>query len=62
MFYDPLIAKLVLHGGSRYNVFAAAALEQVSIDGVKTNIPALMRAVCDDRFRSGEYDTSLLGA
>jgi acetyl-CoA carboxylase biotin carboxylase subunit len=60
MFYDPLIGKVVVHGGNRHNTDIVWALEQLRIEGVKTNIPALLEVLRDDRFRSGRYDTGLL--
>jgi acetyl-CoA carboxylase biotin carboxylase subunit len=61
MFYDPLIGKVVVRGGSRYKTDMLWALEHLRIDGIKTNIPALLEALRDDRFESGRYDTALLG-
>ena len=59
-FYDPLIGKAIFYGGSRYNVFPTF-LEKLHIEGIKTNIPAILDAVRTDAFRSGDYDTGLLG-
>jgi acetyl-CoA carboxylase, biotin carboxylase subunit len=62
MFYDPLIGKVIVHGGDRVNSLAKAPiLQDLHIEGVKTNIPALLAVVRDERFRSGDYDTGLLG-
>jgi acetyl-CoA carboxylase, biotin carboxylase subunit len=61
MFYDPLIGKIIVRGGSRYNTGMRWALEQVRIEGIKTNVPALLEVLRDDRFESGRYDTALLG-
>jgi acetyl-CoA carboxylase, biotin carboxylase subunit len=61
MFYDPLIGKVVMRGGSRYNTNMRWPLEHLRIEGIKTNIPALLRVLEDPRFASGEYDTGLLG-
>jgi acetyl-CoA carboxylase biotin carboxylase subunit len=63
MFYDPLIGKVVVHSGSRYNTTGQMrwALEDLHIEGLKTNVPALLRVLRDERFLSGEYDTGLLG-
>jgi len=38
-----------------------AALGDIRLDGLKTNIPALERVMRDERFVSGDYDTGLLG-
>jgi acetyl-CoA carboxylase, biotin carboxylase subunit len=62
MFYDPLIGKVIVHRGDRSNaVRLGRILEMLHIEGVKTNIPALLRVVGDERFLSGDYDTGLLG-
>jgi len=62
MFYDPLIGKVIVHGGDRPNSLATAPiLRNLRIEGIKTNLPALLRVLGDERFRSGEYDTGLLG-
>jgi acetyl-CoA carboxylase biotin carboxylase subunit len=63
MFYDPLIGKVVVHGGSRPMALTemSMALEDLRIEGPKTNLPALQAVVSDERFRAGDYDTGLLG-
>jgi acetyl-CoA carboxylase, biotin carboxylase subunit len=63
MFYDPLVGKLIIHGGDRINSLATASsvLKELHIEGIKTNIRALLAVTQDERFRSGEYDTGLLG-
>ncbi len=61
MFYDPLIGKVIVHGGNRANSLHNMALSDLVVDGIKTNIPALLAVVQDERFVSGRYDTGLLG-
>jgi len=63
MFYDPLIGKIVVHGGGRATTIgmARAVLTHVRIEGLRTNLPALVELLEDERFMSGNYDTSLLG-
>jgi acetyl-CoA carboxylase, biotin carboxylase subunit len=61
MFYDPLIGKIIVRGGSRYNTDTRWALEHLRIEGIKTNVPTLLRVLDDPRFESGDYDTGLLG-
>ncbi len=61
MFYDPLIGKVILHGGNRVNTLATNILPDIHIEGIKTNIPALLQVLRDERFVSGDYDTGLLG-
>ena len=63
MFYDPLIGKVIVHGGSRVDALMemGMALAELRIEGLKTNVPALREVLADERFRSGGYDTGLLG-
>jgi acetyl-CoA carboxylase biotin carboxylase subunit len=61
MFYDPLIGKVIVHSGDRVNAVRTGILDILHIEGVKTNIPALLRVVGHERFLSGDYDTGLLG-
>lgn len=53
--YDPMIAKLIAHASSRDGAIAAlaAALEATRIEGVKTNIPAVLKALRSARFQAG---------
>ena len=60
MFYDPLIGKAVVHAPTRDEA-SPVGLEHLRIEGIKTNIPALVQAGQDPRFVSGDYDTGLLG-
>jgi acetyl/propionyl-CoA carboxylase alpha subunit len=64
MFYDPLLGKVIAHGGDRANarIEMAQALTDLRIEGLKTNVPTLRTTIDDGRFRSGEYDTGILGA
>jgi acetyl-CoA carboxylase biotin carboxylase subunit len=63
MFYDPLVGKVIVRAGSRYNTTGQMrwALEDLRIAGIKTNLPALIGVLRDERFLSGRYDTGLLG-
>src|ERR1022692_3271685 len=61
-FYDPLLAKLCVHGPSREEALALAA-EAVAafvITGPKTNLPFLAELLASDEFASGAYDTSVI--
>ena len=61
-FYDPLLAKLCVHGASREEALALAA-EAVSafvITGPKTNLPFLAELLASGEFASGTYDTSVI--
>ena len=61
MYYDPLVGNVVVHGGNRNSALHTLILDRLHIEGIKTNIPALIDVWNDEPFRSGEYDTGLLG-
>ncbi|HXV29032.1 MAG TPA: biotin carboxylase N-terminal domain-containing protein, partial [Sinorhizobium sp.] len=54
-YYDPLIAKLIVHGASR-----SAALKECRIGGTATNLDFLIRLTEEHDFRSGRPDTGLI--
>jgi acetyl-CoA carboxylase, biotin carboxylase subunit len=60
--YDPMIAKLIIHGATRDEAIARAqkALDAFVIEGIKTNIPLHQRIVRDEAFRRGELNTRFL--
>ena len=60
--YDPLLAKLITHGATRADAIRTAvdALDELVIDGPKTNISFLQRLLVEPAFLDGEYDTSLV--
>ena len=61
-FYDSLIAKLVVWGKNRHHAIARGrrALEEFTIEGIKTTIPFHLKVLEDERFLSGNFDTSFL--
>jgi acetyl-CoA carboxylase, biotin carboxylase subunit len=61
-FYDPLLAKLCVHGADRTQALdrAAAAIGEFGISGLKTNLPFHAELLESAEFRSGDYDTSLV--
>ena len=63
MFYDPLIGKLVSFGADRQGAIEQmlVALDEIVLEGPKTNIATHKRVLTDERFVSGSYDTGLLG-
>ncbi|MGO9872507.1 MAG: urea carboxylase [Acidimicrobiia bacterium] len=63
-WYDPLVAKVVVHGEDRGAAVEALdrALTDVRVDGVATNVGLLAAAVADGRFVDGGYTTSFLDA
>lgn len=61
-YYDSLIAKLVVFAQTREGAIAkmAGALEEFTIEGIKTTIPFHRQVMLDERFRSGIFDTGFL--
>jgi acetyl-CoA carboxylase biotin carboxylase subunit len=61
-FYDPLLAKLCVHGASRAEALARAsdAVAGFVLTGPKTNLPFLAELLASSEFASGVYDTSVI--
>ncbi|BEU99602.1 urea carboxylase [Novosphingobium olei] len=61
-WYDPMLAKLIVHGETRDAAVAAmqAALDASRIDGIETNLRWLREVVRSDAFTSGEVSTRAL--
>jgi acetyl-CoA carboxylase biotin carboxylase subunit len=61
-FYDSLIAKLIVWSKNRQSTIARArrALEEFTVEGIKTTIPFHLKVLEDIRFISGNFDTSFL--
>jgi len=62
MFYDPMIAKLVTHAGTREAAIdlQADALDAFVIDGVEHNIPFLAALMQHPRWREGRLSTGFI--
>ena len=62
MFYDPMIAKLVVHGEDRRSAIAAMrhALDSFEIRGVQHNIDFLAAIMRDPRFAAGDFTTAFI--
>ena len=60
-YYDSLLAKLIVSGQDRPAALSRAlrALGEFSVGGLKTTLPFHRRVLQDERFRSGDFDTSL---
>ncbi|GGC52821.1 acetyl-CoA carboxylase biotin carboxylase subunit [Chelatococcus reniformis] len=60
--FDPMLAKVVAHGGDRDGAIAilAAALKQLALLGCETNATFLGRVLADTGFRSGAVHTGYL--
>jgi len=61
-FYDPMIAKLIVHGADRAGALARMkdALAQYRIVGVANNVEFLGRLVASDSFVRADLDTALI--
>ena len=61
-YYDSLLAKLIVHGESRGEAIArmAMALDELEIEGVKTNIPLHRKIMQDHDFIRGKVDINYL--
>jgi acetyl-CoA carboxylase biotin carboxylase subunit len=62
LFYDPLLAKLCVHGATRDQALtrARAAVAGFRVEGPKTNLPFHAELLENDEFVSGKYDTGLV--
>lgn len=60
-FYDPMLAKLIVHAPTRETAIARMieALDAFDIEGVKTNIPFAIRVLKSDAFQAGNVHTQL---
>ncbi len=61
-YYDSLIAKLIVWGKDRQRTIARGkrALEEFTVEGIKTTIPFHLKVLEDERFISGNFDTGFL--
>ena len=62
-FYDPLLAKLCLHGANRAEALerARAAVAAFTIRGLRTNLEFHADLLGSAEFSSGDYDTAVVG-
>lgn len=61
-YYDSLVGKLIVHASTREEALRKmrAALCELVIDGIPTNVEEQLDVVEDERFISGEYDTTFM--
>ncbi len=61
-YYDSLLAKLIVWGTDRNHAIARGkrALEEFTVEGIKTTIPFHIKVLEDRKFLSGNFDTSFL--
>ncbi|MGH6674186.1 MAG: acetyl-CoA carboxylase biotin carboxylase subunit [Xanthobacteraceae bacterium] len=62
LYYDPMIAKLVTHAGTRERAIDAQAdaLDAFTIEGIRHNIPLLAAIMAHPRWRSGKLSTGFI--
>ena len=62
-FYDALAGKLIVHAGTREEALRKmkAALCELVVEGVSTNIGEQLSIIGDERFRTGRYDLDFMG-
>ena len=61
-YYDPLIGKLIVYARSREEAVRKlkAALCELVIEGIPTNIGEQLRIISGERFMCGDYDLTLM--
>jgi acetyl-CoA carboxylase, biotin carboxylase subunit len=61
-YYDSLLGKLIVWGPDRETAIARsrAALDELVVDGVVTNVPLHRALLGNDTFLNGEFTTNLL--
>ena len=62
-YYDSLVGKLIVFASSRDEALRKlrAALCELVIEGIPTNIQEQLAIVEDERFASGNYDLTFMG-
>lgn len=63
VFYDSMVAKISVWGKTRQEAIARGkcALQETVLNGVKTNIPLHIQILDNEKFKSGNYTTKLIG-
>lgn len=61
-YYDPMFAKLIVHGKDREEAIARAraALQELVVEGIQTNIDFHLRVMDDEAFQRGELSTDFI--
>jgi acetyl-CoA carboxylase biotin carboxylase subunit len=61
-FYDSMIAKLIVHAGTRELAIARMrrALEAMVVEGIKTTIPLHLKIMNDADFQAGRFSTNFM--
>lgn len=63
-YYDSLLGKLIVYAKTREETLRKlrAALCELVVDGIPTNVEEQLRIVSDSRFASGDYDLTFMGS
>lgn len=63
-YYDSLLGKLIVYAGTREETLRKmrAALCELVIEGIPTNIEEQLQIIADQRFTSGRYDVTFMGS
>lgn len=61
-YYDSLIAKLIVYAQTREGAInkMTSALDEFTVEGIKTTIPFHRQVMRNEKFRKGTFDTSFL--
>ncbi|ALX47887.1 acetyl-CoA carboxylase biotin carboxylase subunit [Lentibacillus amyloliquefaciens] len=61
-FYDPMIGKLIVKGKDRAEAITSIknALLDYKVEGIKTNIPMLLKVLDHEKFKNGETTTAFV--
>jgi urea carboxylase len=62
-YYDPMLAKIIVHGANRAQAIARlqTALAATALHGIETNLDYLQQILREPVFRSGQHTTRFLG-
>lgn len=61
-YYDSLIAKMIAYGKNRNEAIQTMnrALDEITIEGIRTTVPFLKRILGEPKFRLGKYSTQFV--
>jgi acetyl-CoA carboxylase biotin carboxylase subunit len=61
-FYDSMIGKLIVRGETRKEAIAKTkqALQEITIEGIPTTIPTLLKVLSHKSFQDGSYSTKIM--
>lgn len=61
-FYDPMVGKIIVHQETREQAIDVMheVLNDIEVEGIKTNLPLLSQITKDEQFKAGTYTTNFL--